>query len=122
MPLASSRSCSARDGLAATGATEKPHSPTTSVVTPWLSELVARGNVGSVWSACECRSMKPGATARPPASQDVSGHSLSRVRANRDDPPVANRHVALDARPARAVEEHSAANQQVHQISCAIAR
>ena len=66
MPPIQSRTSSSRAG--ATGPGEKPHMPTTSVVTPCRTLDSADGQVSSTRSECEWMSMKPGATISPAAS------------------------------------------------------
>ena len=61
------KSLQLRSAVGFCGATE-PLSPITSVVTPWRILLSALPSTSSEKSECECGSMKPGASALPPAS------------------------------------------------------
>ena len=83
-----------------------------SVVTPWRTLLSAFGLIGSVKSEWVLMSMKPGATARPSASIILAA-SLAEMRADGGDAAVADGEVGAPARGAGAVEQQSAADQDV---------
>src|SRR5688572_22555515 len=75
MPPAHSCTRSARPG--ATGAGEKLHMPTTSVVTPWRTLDSADGHLSYTRSECEWMSMNPGVTISPLASITRSASPVS---------------------------------------------
>ena len=57
-----------RSSAVLNGACELPSMPMSSVVTPWRTLGSWRGSPSMVRPACECMSMKPGATTWPVAS------------------------------------------------------
>ena len=82
----SPRAPDAGPGARETGAGEEPQWPISSLVTPCVTCPGESGNSGNVKSECEWRSMKPGATTRPPTSRTRSPAGRGQVAADLRDP------------------------------------
>ena len=101
------RACSGESG-----AGEKPHTPMTSVVTPWDKELIADGLFGNVKSAWEWKSKKPGATTRP-GRVDHPGAAFTDAPANVLDQSSGDGDVGPPCRGTGSVNHRSTLDHEV---------
>ena len=74
-----SSSIMVRSVVPETGAAEKPHSPTSWVVTPCAMALMQPGSETSETSEWVCRSTMPGMTASPVASTSSTFASMGKL-------------------------------------------
>ena len=95
---------------------EPPHWPLTRVVTPCRTALSAWGLTRSPVSVWSWTSMKPGETARPSASITAAARDR-RIRPIEPDRAARDAHVRPDGRPARAVVDRAAGDEQVEVLA-----
>ena len=103
---------SMRSVRSATGISLPPSWPTRAVVMPCRNCVAASGDWSSPPSACECMSMKPGATIAPGGVDDALAGPGCQRRPNLDDGVAFDADVGGARGTSGAVDEAAVADQQ----------